>query len=112
MRRSTFAAAMTAAVVSSVVSVGVSRAFDPTGQQGPPAPATAADVAAVKAQIDKLMPLVHSIAQREYAMCWMLTTVSAVSSATPQQRMDQCYHGYFKFAGLFRPNDLYSDPGP
>lgn len=133
--RTTFVAALTAAVVSAVISVSVSNALQPISQTNT-APtlaqiqnllqnATAADVGALTTQVkalnttvNGLVPIIHSTAERVYAICFNLGDSSGFPPASSQNHidpssdfLDPCYAGFYQFP-TFRPDDLYTAPAP
>ena len=149
MKRNTFVAALTAAIVSAAFSVSISHALSSGGTpvySTTPAPGSlsqiqtliaqeqmatvgqlnsltalvngiGAQVKIVNSTVTALAPVLHSIAERQYAMCWMLSDLPDVTPQVPgekgvqQERMNECYQAFFTFS-QFRPDDLYSAKAP
>lgn len=65
----------------------------------------------INGTLGNLAPIIHSIAQREYATCYHASNTDSLITMSVKERLDACYGGYYTF-GMFRPNDLYSDPAP
>ncbi len=72
----------------------------------------------INSTLTSLAPVIHSIAEREYAMCWMLSGIGDVTPQTVgekgvnQERIDECYQGFYKLLPLSLTDALYTGKPP